>query len=94
MINTVAAATKEVSTVPSLWKSAPKSRAPGDDLMGSSDSQGVRTDAIEIPGIAATASTLIYQLHYGKDETVNESKYEYKSSMDKCDVDSGSSDAL
>jgi hypothetical protein len=76
-INTVAAATKEVSTVPSLRKSAPKSRAPGDDLMGSSDSQGVRTNASESPGIAAAASTLIYRLQYGKDETVNESKYEY-----------------
>ena len=78
-INTVAAATKEVSTVPSLWKSAPKSTAPGDDLMGSSDSRGVRTNAIESPEIAAAASTLIYPLQYGKGDTANESKYEYKS---------------
>jgi hypothetical protein len=62
--------------------------------MGSSDSQGVRTDAIESPGIAAAASTLIYQLQYGKDETVNESKYEYELIGDECDDDSGSSDAL
>ncbi len=62
--------------------------------MGFSDSQGVHTDAIESPGIAAAASTLIYQLQYGKDETVNESKYECESSRDKCDDDSGSSDAL
>jgi hypothetical protein len=39
--------------------------------MGSSDSQGVCTDAMEIQGIAAAASTLIYQLQYGKEETVN-----------------------
>ncbi len=58
-INTVAAATKEVSTVLSLRKSAPKSRASGGDLMGASDSQGVRIDAIKSPGIAAAASTLI-----------------------------------
>jgi hypothetical protein len=94
MINTVAAATKEVSTVPSLRKSAPKSRAPGDDLMGSSDSQGVRTNAIKSPGIAAAALTLIYQLQYGKDETVNKSKYEYELSRDECDDDSGGSNAL
>ncbi len=75
-INTVAAATIEVSTVPSLRKSAPKSRAPGDDLMGSSDSQGVSTNAIKSPQIAAAASTLIYRLQYGKDKTVNKSKYE------------------
>jgi hypothetical protein len=93
-INTVAAATKEVSTVPSLWKSAPKSRAPGDELMGSSDSHGVRTNAIKSPGIAAAALTLIYRLQYGKGETVNESKYEYKSCRDKCDDDFGGSDAL
>jgi hypothetical protein len=93
-INTVAAATKEVSTVPSLQKSAPKSRAPGNDLMGSSDSQGVRTNAIENSGIATAASTLIYWLQYGKDKTVNKSKYEYKSSGDECDDDSGGSDAL
>jgi hypothetical protein len=92
-INTVAAATKEVSTVPSLQKSAPKSRAPGDDSMGSSDSQGVCTDAIKSPGITAVASTLIYRLQYGKDETVNEFKYEYESIGDKCDDDSGGSDA-
>jgi hypothetical protein len=61
--------------------------------MGSSDSQGVCTDAIKSPGITTAASTLIYQLQYGKDETVNESKYEYKSSGDECDDDSGSSDA-
>jgi hypothetical protein len=46
--------------------------------MGSSDSQGVRTNAIESPGIAAAASTLIYRLQYGKDDTANESKYEYE----------------
>jgi hypothetical protein len=69
---------------------------------------------IESPGIAATASTLIYRLQYGKDDTanksiyeyeleseygkdktVNESKYEYDSELagDKCDDDSGGSDA-
>ncbi len=68
-INTVAAATKEVSTIPSLQKSAPRSRAPGNDLMGASDSQGVRIDAIKSPGMATAASTLIYHLQYGKDET-------------------------
>jgi hypothetical protein len=47
--------------------------------MGSSDSQGVHTDAIESPGIAAAASTLIYRLQYGKDNTANKSKYEYES---------------
>jgi hypothetical protein len=62
MINTVAAATKEVSTVPSLRKSGQKTRAPRYDLMGSIDSQGVRTNAIKSPGIAVAASTLIYQL--------------------------------
>ncbi len=77
-INTVPADTKEVSTVPSLRKSGWKTKAPRYDLMGSSDSQGVRTDAIESPGIAAAASTLIYRLQYGKDNTANKSKYEYK----------------
>jgi hypothetical protein len=98
-INTVADATKEVSPVPSLRKSAPKLRAPGDDLMGSSDNQGVCTNAIKSPGFTAAASTLIYRLQYGKDETVNELKYEYKSSRDDCDAndmfgrdDSGGSD--
>ncbi len=35
------------------------------------------------------------ELEYGKGETVNESKYEYESELagDKCDDDSGSSDA-
>jgi hypothetical protein len=60
MINFVPADTKEVSTVPSLRKSGRKTKAPRYDLMGSSDSQGVCTDAIESPGIAAAASTLIY----------------------------------
>jgi hypothetical protein len=77
-INTIAAATKEVSTVQFLRKSGRKTKSPRNDLMGASDSQGVRTDAIKSPGIAAAASTLIYQLQYGKDKTVNESKYEYK----------------
>jgi hypothetical protein len=87
-INTVAAATKEVSTVPSLRKSALKSRASGDDLMGASDSdsQGVHIHAIESPGIATAASTLIYRLQYGKDKTENESKYEYNLSGDKSDA--------
>ncbi len=69
--------------------------------MGASDSQGVRIDAIESPGIAAAASSLIYWLQYGKDKTVNESKYEYKSSRDELDAndmfgrdESGGSDAL
>ncbi len=113
-INTIAAAAKEVSTVQSLQKSGRKTRSPRNDLMGASDSQGVRTNAIESPGIAAAASTLIYRLQYGKDttvnklkyeygseseyekdKTVNESKYEYESesARDKCDDDSGTSDA-
>jgi hypothetical protein len=60
MINTVPADMKEVSTVPSLRKLSRKSKAPRYDLMGSSDSQGMRTNAIESPGIAAAASTSIY----------------------------------
>jgi hypothetical protein len=78
-INTVPADTKEVSTVPSLRMSGRKTKAPRYDLMGSSDSRGVRTNAIESPEIAAAASTLIYPLQYGKGDTANESKYEYKS---------------
>jgi hypothetical protein len=85
-INTVAAATKEVSTVPSLRKSAPKSRASGDDLMDASNSQGVYIDAIKRPGIATTASTLIYRLQYGKDKTVNKLKIEYQLSGDELDA--------
>jgi hypothetical protein len=81
-INTVPADTKEESTVPSLRKSGRKTKAPIYDLMGSSDSQGVCTNAIESPGIAAAASTLIYQLQYGKDDTANESKYEYESELE------------
>jgi hypothetical protein len=42
--------------------------------------------AIKSLGIAAAASTLIYLLQYGKDETVNESKYEYKLSGNELDV--------
>jgi hypothetical protein len=98
-INTVSADTKEVSTVPSLRKSGRKTKAPTYDLMGSSDSQGVRTNAIKSPGITTAASTLIYRLQYGKDDTANESKYEYKleseyGKEDECDDDSGGSDAL
>ncbi len=78
MINTVPTEMKEASSVPSLRKSGRKTKAPRSDLMGSSDSQGVRTNAIKSPGIAAAASTLIYQLQYGKDNTANESKYEYE----------------
>jgi hypothetical protein len=78
-INTVPADMKEVSTVLSLRKSGRKTKAPRYDLMGSSDSQGVRTNAIKSPGIATAASTLIYRLQYGKDNTANKSKYEYES---------------
>ncbi len=78
MINTVPADMTEVSTVPYLRKSGWKTKAPTYDLTGSSDSQGVCTNAIESPGIAAAASTLIHQLQYGKNNTANESKYEYK----------------
>ncbi len=77
-INTIAAAPKVESTVQSLQKSGRKTSTPRNDLMCSSDSQGVRTNAIESPGIAAAASTLIYRLQYGKDNTVNKSKYEYE----------------
>ncbi len=55
-------------------------------MIGATDSQGVRIDAIKSPGIAAAASTLIYQLQYGKGKTVNELKYEYESGGDESDV--------
>ncbi len=59
-INTVPVDMKEASSVPSLRKSGQKTKAPRYDLMGSSDSQGVHTNAIKSPGIATAASTLIY----------------------------------
>jgi hypothetical protein len=43
-INTVPADAKEASSIPSLRKSGRKTKAPRYDLMGSSGSQGVRTD--------------------------------------------------
>ncbi len=77
-INTVAANTTEVSSVPCFRKSARKINPPRYDLIGTGDRIDVRTDAIESPGIAAAASTLIYQLQHGKDNA-NKSKYEYES---------------
>jgi hypothetical protein len=72
-INTVSADTKEVSSVPSLQKSGQKKKSPRYDLMDSSDSLGVHTNAIKSPEIAEAASTLIYQLQYGKDNNTNKS---------------------